>query len=191
MSSRLKHPKIFPILTLFLVLAGFIALPAIGTRTQAHGGKTSPLAPTAAAQDPKDKGDSSDSEAAADMQLKAKLLAERQKAYDEALAAGTIVPHVAPSNDLCAGAEVIPAAGPFPLLTAVTTDITDATTTGDPATPSCQTSISRSIWYTFQPATTALYTFSLCAQDGTASTVDDTVLAVYTSAGGCAGPLPR
>ena len=38
--------------------------------------------------------------------------------------------NVAPTNDLCGGAEVIPAAGPFPDLTAITADVTDATTVG-------------------------------------------------------------
>jgi hypothetical protein len=98
------------------------------------------------------------------------------------------MPEAAPANDLCGGAEVIPGAGPFPYLTAVTADITDATeTAGDPA-PSCQASHSRSIWYAFTPATTASYTIQNCQGDGpTATTVADTVLAVYTSAAGCAG----
>lgn len=94
---------------------------------------------------------------------------------------------VAPPNDLCAGAEVIPAAGPFPYLTAVTADITDATLTGDPPVPSCQTNVSRSVWYTFTPAATATYTISSCADSPTGSTVDDTVMAIFTSASGCAG----
>ena len=100
-------------------------------------------------------------------------------------------PQVAPPNDLCAGAEVIPAAGPFPYLTSTTADITDATVTGDPPLPSCQTNVSRSIWYTITPSATALYTFSACADAPTASTVDDTVIAVYTSTGGCAGPFTQ
>ena len=101
-------------------------------------------------------------------------------------------PTVAPSNDLCAGAEVIPAAGPFPYLTAVTADITDATTTGDPAIASCTFQggpVSRSIWYTFTPSSTAAYTITSCADAPTATTVDDTVIGIYTSAGGCAGPF--
>src|SRR5436309_4759274 len=40
-------------------------------------------------------------------------------------------PLAPPANDTCAGAEVIPAAGPFPYTTALIGDITDATTTGD------------------------------------------------------------
>jgi hypothetical protein len=118
------------------------------------------------------------------LDLKTQKLKERKAAAQ--------IPHtpqVAPSNDTCAGAEVIPAAGPFPHLTAVTADITDATTAGDPPLPSCQTDISRSIWYTFTPSTTATYDISSCASASTATTVDDTVMAIYTSTGGCAGPF--
>jgi hypothetical protein len=102
-------------------------------------------------------------------------------------------PQVAPPNDLCAGAEVIPPAGPFPYLTSTTADITDATTTGDPNVPTCAFlggPVSRSIWYNFTPSVSASYTFSVCA-DTSATTVDDTVLAVYTSTGGCAGPFTQ
>ncbi len=101
------------------------------------------------------------------------------------------VPDVAPANDTCAGAEVIPGAGPFPLLTAVTADITDATVTGNPPTPSCQASISRSIWYTFTPTVSNIYKISSCANAPTGTTVDDTVMAIYTSTGGCAGPFTQ
>lgn len=108
-----------------------------------------------------------------------------------AAAAPPAAPQVAPSNDQCAGAEVIPGAGPFPILSAVTADVTDATTTGDPTAPSCQTcvsgQVSRSIWYRFTPSVTATYDFSLCASDGTASTVDDSVMAIYTSSTGACG----
>jgi hypothetical protein len=115
--------------------------------------------------------------------LKLQLLKQRQ---DAAITA----PHhvtVAPANDTCAGAEVIPPAGPFPYLTSVTADITDATTTGDPPLPSCQDSLSRSIWYTFTPSATANYTISSCADAPTATTVDDTVMAIYTASNNCSG----
>ncbi len=107
-----------------------------------------------------------------------------------------LVPMVAwavpPPNDLCAGAEVVPAAGPFPYDTAVTADITDATTTGDPPIPSCQANVSRSIWYAFTPTVTAAYTISNCSDTPTGSTVDDTVIAVYTSSDGtCAGTMTQ
>jgi hypothetical protein len=98
-------------------------------------------------------------------------------------------PLAPPANDLCSGAEIIPAAGPFPYLTAVTSDITDATVTGDPPGPSCQIGLSRSIWYTFTPAATADYTISSCADAPSATTVDDTVMAIYATTGGCAGAL--
>ncbi|HEX4826172.1 MAG TPA: DUF11 domain-containing protein [Candidatus Polarisedimenticolaceae bacterium] len=91
----------------------------------------------------------------------------------------------APPNDQCGGAEVIPAAGPFPYTTALTADITNATETGDPAAPSCQPLVSRSIWYVFTPSASGNYTFSSCADAPTGTTVDDTVIAVYSSAGVC------
>ena len=120
--------------------------------------------------------------------LKRQLLNKRIAAAANAPPRST--PLVAPPNDNCASAEVIPAAGPFPYLTAVTADITDATPTGDPPVPSCPPgSVSRSIWYTFTPTGTATYTISSCADAPTGSTVDDTVMAIYTSAGGCAGPF--
>ena len=69
-----------------------------------------------------------------------------------------------------------------------------ATTTGDPNVPTCAFlggPVSRSIWYTFTPSVSGSHTFSVCANAPTATTVDDTVLAVYTSAGGCAGPFTQ
>ena len=120
--------------------------------------------------------------------LKTRLLERRRSAA--AAASRGISPLAAPPNDLCSGGEVIPPAGPFPYLTAVTADITDATTAGDPPFPSCQTNVSRSIWYLFTPSVTATYTISTCALDGTATTVDDTVMAIYTSSNGtCGGAL--
>lgn len=117
---------------------------------------------------------------------KAQLL----KACEQAAAAAgpRATPLVAAPNDTCAGAEVIPAAGPFPYLTAVTADITDATSAGDPPLPTCQTSVSRSIWYRFTPTATAMYIISSCADAPTGTTVDDTVMAIYTSStGNCGG----
>jgi hypothetical protein len=97
---------------------------------------------------------------------------------------------VPPPNDLCSGAEPIPSTGPFPYLTAITADITAATITNDPPFPSCvDGNVSRSVWYTFTPATTATYTISTCLD--TATTVADTVLAIYRSSGGCAGPFTQ
>jgi hypothetical protein len=117
--------------------------------------------------------------------LKTQLLNKRKAAAANAPPRNT--PLVAPPNDQCAGAEVINGAGPFPVFSTVTADVTDATTTGDPAAPSCQTNTSRSIWYRFIPSTTATYTISTCAFDGTATTVDDTIMAIYTSSTGACG----
>jgi hypothetical protein len=92
-----------------------------------------------------------------------------------------------PPNDTCGGAEVVPSGGPFPFLTAIT-DLKDATSPGDPGAPSCVFGgVSRGVWYQFTPQATALYTIS-CSGD-TATTVLDTVMAIYTSVGGCAGPF--
>jgi hypothetical protein len=92
-------------------------------------------------------------------------------------------PLAPPTNDTCAGAEVISPTGPFPYLTTVTPDITDATTTGDPPLPSCLLGnpATRSIWYRFAPSATATYTISTCADAPTGTTVDDTIMAIYTS----------
>jgi uncharacterized repeat protein (TIGR01451 family) len=88
-----------------------------------------------------------------------------------------------PANDACAGAEVIPGNGPFPYLSSVV-DITDATTTGDPPLPSCQSNVSHSVWFSFAPVTSGDYTFSLCSDAPTATTVDDTILGIYSSSQG-------
>ena len=100
-------------------------------------------------------------------------------------------PPAAPANDSCAAAEVIPASGPFPHTSALVADLRGATCTGDPPAPSCAPSTSRSLWYTFTPTTSTSYTLSSCADAPTGTTVDDTVLAVYTSTGGCAGPFTQ
>lgn len=93
-----------------------------------------------------------------------------------------------PMNDKCPGAEVIPPAGPFPHLSSVVEDLGQATTTGDPF-PSCVNSFSRGIWYSFTPSATAEYRISTCSPP-TATTVYDTVLAVYTSSNGtCNGSM--
>src|SRR5437879_4139786 len=95
-----------------------------------------------------------------------------------------------PPNDLCAGAEVIPASGPFPYRSLVIPDITSATTAGDPvlspSDPNCYQIVSRGIWYKFTPATAALYVLSV---NDTATTVKDTFMGVYVSGGGCGGPF--
>src|SRR5262245_2835847 len=95
-----------------------------------------------------------------------------------------------PANDVCAQAIVVPGAGPYPYLSPVV-DLADAGISGDPPAPSCQSSVSRSVWFAFTPAIDNEYTFSLCPEAPTATTVEDTVLAIYTSAGGCGGPFAQ
>jgi hypothetical protein len=98
----------------------------------------------------------------------------------------------APANDTCAGSIAIPASGPFPHYAAPVA-LTEATVTGVEATLTnlangfCQT-VSRGIWYTFTPTTNAFYTLATCSGG---STLDDTVIALFTSAGGCSGPFTR
>lgn len=96
-----------------------------------------------------------------------------------------------PPNDTCEGAVAVPPDGPFPWLSPVTNNISYATSKGDPPVPSCRRFVSRSTWYTFTPQRGGTYELSLCADAPTATTVDDTVLAVYTSTGGCAGQLTQ
>jgi uncharacterized repeat protein (TIGR01451 family) len=98
-----------------------------------------------------------------------------------ALLGFAVIAAAPPVNDQCGGAEVVTPAGPFPYLTAVT-DLTDATTTGDPTSSTCADlpSLSRSVWYKFIPSTTALYTFSSCQDAPTGTTVPDTAIDVYT-----------
>src|SRR5262245_21450778 len=95
----------------------------------------------------------------------------------------------APSNDNCSGAEVISPNGPFPYLTSIR-DLTSATTNGD-TEPLCASlsDLSRSLWYRFTPAASGPYIISSCPDAPTATTVDDTVMAIFTSANGCAGPM--
>ncbi len=93
-----------------------------------------------------------------------------------------------PANDRCAGAEAIPPDGPFPYWTQLI-DITDATTLGDPPSPSCPSfpdTPSRSVWYLFTPQVAASYTISTCSDAPTWTTVADTVMGIYTSRTGCA-----
>ena len=105
-----------------------------------------------------------------------------------ALVAAPAAEAVPPANDTAATAETIPD-GPYPINSSTVADITEATTTGDPPLPSCQASVSRSIWFKLTPGQSRAYRLSTAADAPTASTVDDTVMAIYTSAGGDAGPF--
>ena len=102
------------------------------------------------------------------------------------------VVHAAPpANDTCAGAEVIPGNLGFPVLSSLIPDLTEATplstATPDTVEPSCLPFVSRSIWFQFTPVQAGMYRISLGRDTGT--TVVDTVMAMYTSANGCAGPF--
>src|SRR5438093_1140629 len=96
-----------------------------------------------------------------------------------------------PTNDVCSGAEVIPgnAGASSPYYTSIK-DITLATTNGDPR-PGCHDFVARGIWYVFTPSTSAIYSISACNDPTapTATTVADTVMTIYQSSGGCAGPF--
>jgi len=96
----------------------------------------------------------------------------------------------APANDSCAGAVVIPGAGPFPYQTPLV-NIATATTTGDPFAPGnyYPTRVIRGVWYRFTPSVSASYTLATCGGPGATATTADTVIAVYTSAAGCNGPF--
>jgi hypothetical protein len=119
-----------------------------------------------------------------------KIDAMNQRIAAAANATPRNAPLAPPSNDTCVGAIVIPGAGPFPVNT-TPVDVTDATVGGDPPTPSCfiAGTLNRSIWYTFTPSVTATYTLTTCQSDGAATTLDDPIMSVYTSTGGCGGPF--
>src|SRR5262245_25033407 len=97
------------------------------------------------------------------------------------------LPAAAPGNDLCAGALEIPPAGPFPYFTPPV-NVRDATTNADPVLPPvgvCRSgSVSRSVWYRFTPGANANYTISTCTD--TITTLQDTVMAIYTTSEPCA-----
>jgi hypothetical protein len=97
-----------------------------------------------------------------------------------------------PANDTCAGRQTIPPNGPFPYKT-LTVDISGATTTDDPPFgATCPSVATNSVWYEFRPQASGLYTLSTCAEAGTATTVADTVMAIYTDSGTpCSGYVQR
>lgn len=102
-----------------------------------------------------------------------------------------------PVEDTCAGAQVIPGAGPFPYLTTPVdaTEATDGAPEPTPAAAPCglETVLedySRGIWFSFTPAVTAPYSFTTCPALATENTLTDTVLAIFTGAS-CAGPFTQ
>jgi subtilisin-like proprotein convertase family protein len=95
------------------------------------------------------------------------------------------------ANDEPSAAETIPASGPFPHLATLIPDIGPAThVTGTPPNPSGVTvTLYKSVWYSFTPAAGATYTVSTALESGADTNVSDTVLGIYTSAGGASGPF--
>jgi hypothetical protein len=97
----------------------------------------------------------------------------------------------APTNDICSGAEFIPAnaGASSPYYTSIK-DITLATTNGDPR-PGCHDFVARGVWYVFTPNSNAIFSISVCNDPmaPTATTVADTVMTIYQSSTGCAGPF--
>ncbi len=84
----------------------------------------------------------------------------------------------------------IPGAGPFPFLTPVV-DITLATTNGDPVLDPLLFpigTVTRSVWFKFVPQTAGTYGITTCSDEGTLTTVPDTVMGIYTSPLPCVGP---
>lgn len=63
-----------------------------------------------------------------------------------------------------------------------------ATSTNDP-NATCSTSEALGLWYTFTPDTTGAYYITTCQNLAAGNTRSDTVLDVFTSSGGCAGPF--
>lgn len=91
-----------------------------------------------------------------------------------------------PTNDMCAMAQNIPRTGPFPYFTPVV-NIAMATTNGDPilSIPFYNDKRSNSVWFRFTPAAAGSYTISSCNAAGTATTVQDTFMGLFTSLVGC------
>src|SRR5262245_3431446 len=95
-----------------------------------------------------------------------------------------------PANDDCPGATVIPD-GPYPVASAITADVPDATSGGDPGATCAPTE--HGVWYAWTPAVTAFYQVTTCGA-GTAGTHPDnrpdTVLQIIsTSDNTCAGTI--
>jgi hypothetical protein len=90
-----------------------------------------------------------------------------------------------PANDTCAGAQVLAPTTPGVPVVSTPVDITNAATTSE-SSFSCQSSNSRSIWFVITPTVSGVYRFETCSATATATTVGDTVIAVYT--GSCPSP---
>jgi hypothetical protein len=95
-----------------------------------------------------------------------------------------------PTNDECNGAEIISLSGASPWLSSITTNMHEATVVNDPPQPTnCYAGpISKSIWYEFTPVVSGLYTVSL---KFTATTMEDSLMGIYTSPMACGGPFTQ
>jgi hypothetical protein len=92
-----------------------------------------------------------------------------------------------PASDTCGGAILVPS---VPYLSPVI-DVLDATTNGDPVPLPPYVGLTRSIWFKFVPAASALYTLSVGEDTATNfgdPTTSDTVMGLYRTASGCGGP---
>src|SRR5712691_13020984 len=97
---------------------------------------------------------------------------------------------------MCAGALVIPD-GPYPVLSAITSGVGQATSDGDPigATGTCaaaaQAGEENGVWYKWTPALSGVYELKLCnpptATSGPGGATPDTVMATFINPLGCAG----
>lgn len=90
-----------------------------------------------------------------------------------------------PANDTCAGAEVLTITQPNVPVVSQAALIANAAATSESGI-SCQTSNSRSVWFSITPQVTGTYRIQTCSASAPGNTVSDTALAVYT--GPCAVP---
>lgn len=85
-----------------------------------------------------------------------------------------------PPNDVCAGAQEIPACGPFPFRV-LDIDLSSATGAGDPKV-SCgkDASPAGGVWFSFTPASSGTYTITTC-EGQPPETCPEAIVAVYRS----------
>ncbi len=124
---------------------------------------------------------------------KAQLLADPRAAENtgDSQTGSQASPPAGPPNDQCSGAIAIPSAGPFPYVTD-RVDSFFATKAGDPPAPSCQSDVAYSVWYTFTPSATSVYSIATCVSATDEEfPLTDSVMAIYTSANGCSGPFTQ
>ncbi len=179
----MRHWRMFVVVLCTLMFgAGFI-FSAEGVKAQRNAQKTVP---------PKIKPESSNQIT----RIQTPIIRQRKNTkggrYAATLAgkfSQAINPTATPPNDECSGAINIPSTTGFPVFSPVV-DITEASIgSNDPALPTCldfdDTGVDRSVWFTFTPQDAGPFVISTCENTPTATTVQDTVLTLYTSNGGC------